>query len=348
MWRCGSHRIWSRRLPRKRSPRRKMINRRRRRTVNPRRSITLRSKTSRLSTKRIRISWQGSRSVLRQHSSLPWQFRRGSIKTNFWNVYWTSRLLSHRELLSSYEVSKRIQSITKSQKISINGAKEQVSTGSTAKRISNATLEDYYSSSDELEDTNTTTSARITRIGNLEVEQDTANANAPKSSRNARVLTLEAAKSNEANNPVVIRISDDAQGTPTYPSLNALRGNMSLAPRFGNSSISTLNGAYSGVGSSEIFHAELLYAEAGIQMFGPVGHTQFAIQDTTLTKHVVTKNNPVPVQETHTIVESVEIVEIVELSPLTLGTGEIEDMTHVMNSPKKRIEMFVGRIVDGL
>src|SRR6266849_6780190 len=171
--------------------------------------------------------------------------------------------ITFRELLSSYEVSKRIQSITKSQKISINGAKEQVSTGSTAKRISNATIKDYYSSSDELEDTNTTTSARITRIGNLEVEQDSANANAPKSSRNARVLTLEAAKSNEANNPFVIRISDDTQGMPAYPSLDALRGNMSLVPRFGNSSISTLNGAYSGVGSSESSHAELLYAEAG-------------------------------------------------------------------------------------
>src|SRR6266849_2812672 len=80
--------------------------------------------------------------------------------------------ITFRELLSSYEVSKRIQSITKSQKILINGAKEQASTGSTAKRISNATIEDYYSSSDKLEDTATTTDARITRIGNLDVEQD--------------------------------------------------------------------------------------------------------------------------------------------------------------------------------
>ncbi len=121
---------------------------------------------------------------------------------------------------------------------------------------------------------------------------------------------------------------------------------MSLVPRFGKSSISTLNGAYSGVGSSESFHAELLYAEAGIQTFGPVGQRQFAIQDATLTKHVVKKNNPVPVQETHTNMPSVECVEIVELSRLTLGTGEIEDMRHVMNSPKKRIEMFVCCIVD--
>src|SRR6266849_9772136 len=74
---------------------------------------------------------------------------------------------------------------------------------------------------------------------------------------------------------------------------------------------------------------------------------QSAIQDATLTKHVVTKNNPVPVHETHTNMPSVESVEIVKLSPLTLGTGEIEDTTHVMNSPKKRIDMFVGRIVDG-
>ena len=104
--------------------------------------------------------------------------------------------ITFRELLSSYEVSKRIQSITKSQKISINGAKEQVSTGSTAKRISNAMLEDYYSSSDELKDTNTTTSARITRIGNLEVEQDTVNANAPKSSKSRLLMRLRTRQTN--------------------------------------------------------------------------------------------------------------------------------------------------------
>ena len=99
-----------------------------------------------------------------------------------------------RELLSSYEISKRIQSITKSQKIPVNGAKTQAPARDTVKRSANATLEDYYSSSGEDEEANTATCAQISRIGNLEVEQDEDDV------RSASVSNVEANSDTDSTN----------------------------------------------------------------------------------------------------------------------------------------------------
>jgi hypothetical protein len=96
--------------------------------------------------------------------------------------------VSIRELLSSYEVSKRIQAITKSQKIPVAGIKTQVPARETIKRTANVTLEDYASYEDSEED-NTATSTRITQIGNLEVEQDNSRT---KDVRVPSVLNVEA------------------------------------------------------------------------------------------------------------------------------------------------------------
>lgn len=95
--------------------------------------------------------------------------------------------ISLRELLSSYEVSKRIQAITKSQKILIVGTKTQVPARKMNKYSANATLEDY-SSSDNLDEANIPASTRITEIGNLVVEQD---ASRTEKMQVSRVLNVE-------------------------------------------------------------------------------------------------------------------------------------------------------------
>ena len=75
--------------------------------------------------------------------------------------------VSIQELLSLYKVSKRIQAITKSQKILVARKEVQVPAHEMNKYSANVTLEEYMSSDKE-----TATSTRFTQIGNLKVEQD--------------------------------------------------------------------------------------------------------------------------------------------------------------------------------
>lgn len=92
--------------------------------------------------------------------------------------------------------------------------------------------------------------------------------------RNAHISSLEVAKTDLTTNPFTIRILENAQWTPAYPSLNALWGKTSLIPQFGNSLISAMNGAYSNLklpNANGTSHTELSNVEANFMKFGPAG-----------------------------------------------------------------------------
>lgn len=84
--------------------------------------------------------------------------------------------------MSSYEVSKRIQAITKSQKILIIGLKTRSPAHELSKYSANVMLKDY-SSSDDVEEVNSDTSTRITQLRNFEAGQDISQMEDMKASR---------------------------------------------------------------------------------------------------------------------------------------------------------------------